>query len=312
MELWSLYDGIGMVTLTFGHIEPNDPHYSQLLLVNALIAALIGTVFFILQGIGLYCMAKKRGIGRRALAFVPFANILLMGRLAGEVTFFGHKIKRAGLFAMIAQILVTVLAFSYIASDIYLHHSGCIRYETADDALEQLRALWNGGTRFDRIIYNYYYDVVYLVEMIFGLAFEIMMFVLLIGLFKKYNPEGYMWMAIVTLLIPISRCVLVFVLRNRKAVDYGAYMRAKREAYMHRNQPHYGPNGGYGSPYGGYGPQGYGQNHGQNYGGQNAPSGQPQEPFSEFSSDKKSDDPFGEFSADSTGEKDGNSDGFFD
>ena len=48
---------------------------------------------FILQGIGLSVMAKKQNVGSAWLAFVPFGNVFLMGKLAGESNAFGRKIK---------------------------------------------------------------------------------------------------------------------------------------------------------------------------------------------------------------------------
>ena len=63
-----------------------------LLLLSSLgIALLAWAVFFILQGFGLYAMAKKLGLKNKVLAFVPFANIYYMGKIAGECRFFARK-----------------------------------------------------------------------------------------------------------------------------------------------------------------------------------------------------------------------------
>ena len=58
-------------------------------------------ITFILQGIGLYKMAKKVNAKRKNLAFIPFAYTLLVEELAGEISFFGRKVKHLGLWAMI-------------------------------------------------------------------------------------------------------------------------------------------------------------------------------------------------------------------
>ena len=75
----------------------------------------------------------------------------------------------------------------------------------------------------------------------------ILLFILLTGLYKKYYAKGYLILSWVGLFLPVSRYIVVFVLRNNKAIDYEAYMRAKREEYMRRNP--YGPYGPYGGPY---------------------------------------------------------------
>ena len=310
MELWSLYEFISGMTGIFGKTTPTSPKYGNALLITAIISVCIGLTFFILQGVGLYCMAKKRRLAHRAWAFIPFVNILLMGRLAGETTFFGQKIKRAGLYAMIAQIVATAITLLYIVAELHLHYSGCIAYEEVDGVLESFRVYWNEGANansFERFLYNYYADFAYLLNMIFGLMFEILMLIILMSLFKKYNPEGYIWMTVVVLIVPLARCVILFVLRHRRAMDYQAYMRAKQDAYARRYQQYYGPNG---NPYGGnpYGGNPYG---GTPYGGNPQNQGQKEEPFFEFDSHKKPEDPFSEFSSDKQGKNEDDGDGFF-
>lgn len=307
MELWSLYEYITMTLGTIGKKTPEDPvGYADVLLLSALVAVAVGLVFFVLQGFALYIMAKKRRLRYRWLAFVPFANIMLIGRLAGETTFFGQRIKRAGLYAMIAQIVITVLACSYIVSDVYLHQKGCIVYTGTTDVLEPYCAHFTEGRHFEKFLFNYTYRIAGLLNGIFSLLYLVLMITLLSGLFKKYAPNGQVWMTVLTVVVPLSRCIILFVLRNRRAVDYRAYMQAKREAEMRRYQQYYGQ-GGYrpygGSPYNtpnqGYGPQGMPQN-------------KPEDPFAEFSTDKKPEDPFEEFSSGKKGNNDGDLDGFFD
>ena len=306
MELWSLYEYITMSLGVFAKKEPsNDVAYADMLLLSGLIAASVGLVFFILQGFALYAMATKRRLRYRWLAFVPFANIMLMGRLAGETTFFGQKIKRAGLYAMIAQIVITVLACTYILSDIYLHQNACIHYESTRDELEPFRQHFVGSTTLEKILFNYTYRIAGLLNGIFSLLCLVLMITLLSSLFKKYAPNSHVWMTVLIVVVPLSRWVILCVLRNRRAVDYRAYMQAKREAEMRRYQQYYGQ-GGYrpygGSPY----------NTPQGYGTQGMPQNKPEDPFAEFSSDKKPEDPFAEFSSGKKGNGDGDSDGFFD
>jgi hypothetical protein len=104
-------------------------------------------------------------------------------------------------------------------------------------------------------------------------VYEIAIFVLFLALYKQYNPKNYFGLGMLTLFVPLSRFVIVFVLKNRKAIDYDAYMRARREAYMRARQQ-----------YGNFGPYGYG-----GYGNPYNPNAQgngaaqaPEEPFAEF------------------------------
>ena len=300
MELSFIYSIIVPITEAFGNFDLNTSRYANLLLIDAIAALGLAGVFFLFRGVALYCMAKKRGLRRKWMAFVPFANILLTGRLAGETTFFGQRIKRAGLYAMLLQIAVTMIALSYMFADVYLHQSGCVDYQPIEESLGQFSAHFQGGTRFEKLLYTYAYEVSYLLDMIFGLMGKVLMLVLLSALFKQYSPEKHTWMTVVTLFVPPAYCIIIFVFRNRKPVNYQAYMQAKREAYFRRQQQWYGQ-GGY-NPYGGS-PYGYGQP---------TPPNRPQEEqFTEFSSCKKEESPFDEFSSEDKKKNDGDTDEFF-
>ncbi len=116
-----------------------------------------------------------------------------------------------------------------------------------------------------------------------GAAFAVWLglFVLLLGLYKKYNPKNYVALGFLELFLPLSRYIVIFVLRKRKAVDYEAYMRARREAYMRYRQQYQNPNGNrYGNPYN----NPYGNPYANSASPQNSPK--PEDPFAEFDSDK--------------------------
>ena len=71
--------------------------------------------FFLLQGVGIYQMAKGRNFSQKWKAFLPFVNLLYIGKLAGDSQFFGHKVKKTGLHVMIMQIIATLFTFSCFA-----------------------------------------------------------------------------------------------------------------------------------------------------------------------------------------------------
>ena len=99
--------------------------YWTAVIVAGSVALAIWLTLFILQGIGLFVMAKKRKMKNKWLAFMPFANIMYMGKLAGTCSFFGQKMKRAGLYTMLAQIFGTLLLFATVFAEIYLN----LKYE---------------------------------------------------------------------------------------------------------------------------------------------------------------------------------------
>ena len=105
MEIYNLFDTSKLFAQFFQNYLVNFDTW-EIRAFCAGIAFVLWLPFFILQSVGLYAMAKKRGFKKRALAFIPFANMLYMGKLAGNCNFFGRKMKRAGLYLMLAQLLI--------------------------------------------------------------------------------------------------------------------------------------------------------------------------------------------------------------
>lgn len=253
-------------------------------------------ILFILQGVGLYTMAKKKGLQKCGLAFVPFANIWLMGKMAGKCDLFGHPIKRAGLYTMILQILVTIVSGACVAAEMYLYIAHGQPQFTPSDVLQT--PYW-GLTGFARVVEEFYAigDFIYSIP---ALLYKVFLMILLMGLLKQYSPKNYATLAFLTLFVPEARFITMFALRKRKAIDFEEYMRARREAYFRQRQQYQNTYGNtYGNPY--RNPYGNG---GYRYGEQNERQASPEEPFPEFDAGKKSND--GEAKR-----QDDNDDGFF-
>ena len=147
-----------------------------------------------------------------------------------------------GLYAMLASVLSTLYVAALVAAQILLFTV----YRDAIVIDEFGSADWVGLTGFGNFVRNFYM-IGDLLGGIVELIYVILLFILLTGLYKKYYAKGYLILSWVGLFLPVSRYIVVFVLRNNKAIDYEAYMRAKREEYMRRNP--YGPYGPYGGPY---------------------------------------------------------------
>ena len=288
MEIYNFYQAATIIASLFTNENVTT------FMVAALISSLLWLGVFALQGVGIYTMAKRRGLKKKGLAFVPFVNILYIGKLAGECHFFGQRMKRAGMYAMIAQFVATMLCILTIAAEEYLWIT------QGAPKISDFGYYWTGLTGFALTVFKFYEISGYLLP-IFQLFVEIFLVVLMMSLCKKYAPKNYMLLSMLTLFIPVSRFFIIFALRNRAPIDYEAYMRARHEAYMRRQQQYYNQQNPYGNPYGRPYNNPYNNPYGQNPNGQNgAPKAE--EPFAEFSSDKKggnTDEPFEEMRGDS-------------
>jgi len=264
MEIFNIYRAVVNTCFAFWQ----SAEISTTFIVGLAVGVVIWSALFILQGVGIYTMATKRGMEKRWLAFVPFANIMYIGRLSGPSEVFGQRMKNAALFAMIAQILTFVLYVSTTAAEAYLY----LEYGHPQYDIELGLPCWADLNAFSLRVYKFYEFGSWILSL-FQLVYEILLFILIMGLYKKYTPKNYTGLALLALFVPLSRYIVIFVLRNRTAIDYQAYLRARREAYMRQRQQY--------RDYGGY--NGYGNN-------PYTPPQQPpqEEPFSEFSSSKSS------------------------
>jgi hypothetical protein len=281
MELYSVFSTVLQTLIIFGAKAT-----SNTLIMGLIVGGIVWLSLFIFGAFGIFRMAKRMGLKRKWLAFFPIVNLVYLGKIAGEFHVFGQKMKRCGLYAMIAQIFTTALCICLLVSQIYLYFAeGAPVYDA-----EIGESIWHNLSGASLKMYKLY-ELSYTLFSFAQLIYQILLILLLNGLYRKYAPRNYFIFLILAFLIPPARYIVTFALSGKKPIDYEAYMRARREAYIRQQQQYYG--GGYGSPYN----RPYGNPNGTPYGNPyNQPSRpqEPEEPFSEFGS-KKQDDPFEEF-----------------
>lgn len=303
MEIYSIYQFV-LLFLTFlksgsnlhgGDLDVNGIAYTnQTILISVIVAFAVFLVFFIFQAIGLYKMAKKRGIKHKWRAFFPFINTYFIGKLAGECSVFGHKMKRAGLYAMLAQIGAFLVCGAMVAAEYVLFLP-----QFADNLnVTNDGYFWSGLSGFMVAVEAFYRSGGLLVSII-SLAYQILTLILVMGLYKRYTPRSFRILGIVSAFQPLAKYICIFVLRNREAIDYEAYLRKKQEEFFRRQQEQFQRyqqqfgNNSYGGFYGNSyanpynNPYQNGQN-GQNGAPQNEQPKQPEEPFGEFSNGNSS------------------------
>jgi hypothetical protein len=180
---------------------------------------------------------------------------------------------------MLLQIFVTVFSALCIAAELYLY----ITHGLPQTSSNMLETPYWGLTGFGGVVEEFYGLSSFLFS-IPELVYQIFMMVLLMGLLKSYSPKNYTGLGLLSLFIPEARFISIFVLRNRKAINFEQYMRARREEYIRQRQQYQNQYGNsYGNPYGN--PYGYGgqQTTRTPYNTpQNERPAPPEEPFAEF------------------------------
>ena len=204
----------------------------------AKVALWVMCYFFL--GFGLYTMAKRRDMKMAICAFIPFARVYLMGKLVGEINFFGVRIKRIGLIALIAEIATFLLAVVLDAMHLPL-----------------LFDVWNDV--FNEAAYEYFMQsfgqiqfnamAISLVHMFANFINEVVGFIMLLFLFRNYAPKSSFVFAILSVFLEFMGPILVFVIRKNSCEEYREYMKMKMHSMYGGGNPYQYSDGTYRDPY---------------------------------------------------------------
>ena len=222
--------------------------------ISLYVAAGLYVLCLALGGYGLMRMANKAGMKYGWLAFFPFLNTWYAGKLAGETALFGKKMKRAGLYAMIVEIVY--VAFNIFSLIVWF---GLMQPQYYTQQFNSDNTMWVPILELSQIPTGLRWlvtanNVNYYLGTVFDLVIIFFFCVLYFAFFRKYYARSPFIMTILSALLPLRGFVL-FAVRNNTPVDYDAWVRRRMQEYAERQQQMYG---GYGGQNGqnGYGGQG--------------------------------------------------------
>ncbi len=263
---------------------------------------------YTLRSIGLYKLAKAKGLKCKLLAVFPLVWVYILVRLIEEGKFFGLSLKK---LAVLFTIIVSLSVLINLAYQIIIYYPVALNIFNGNAIHVDIGAnLADTGVRLTKYVGSIFVEEESFIPVYFNvsavnkalyvlsyasLPFDLMaIFInitLFINVFKKYWPQKMMLATILSVFLEsIAFPIFIFLIRNKKPVNYEEYMR-KRYQYQRNPYGAYGQGGSFGQ-----GP--YGQNpYNQNPNGQTQNPNGAENPFGEFSDAKKV-DPFEEFSND--------------
>ena len=197
-------------------MDPNfgyDPYFSGATLYNSFavvfaavffFAAAIGTVLYVFEAIGLYRLAKKRGIPLYGLAWVPIFNTYILGKIADDVNFCRRN-KRTKYSGILLGLTIAVTVLSLVVGIV----SACL--------------FLNGG--------DFYFtqdvlpgDVMLLVFLLFAcgslvsvlsIVLEVFLFIALYRIYYGYDQMKATLYEVLSILFSFMTPIFLFILRNR-------------------------------------------------------------------------------------------------
>lgn len=261
-----------------GQVVPIEGLLVYLPLISSLA---ITFVMYLLRSIGIYTLAKRNGVRKPWLAWIPCLWIYPTCKLIGNIRIFGRPIKNAAFVFTLIYTLCEALAFAYnIATYIpligyYLQGgvvymggeiSGTIHY--LGDYYVEAQTFINPFNGWLGTVMNVAYYVIDFLELLKVFVVITIYF----DLFRKFWPQHYIIAAIASIFGLFD--IFVFIIRKKRPINYSDYIRSR-----------------YGNPYGTNGYYGGSNNYGQGgYSNQDSTSQtkkeKPENPFSEFD-DKK-------------------------
>ena len=282
----------------------------QTLLILVLIFA-VYLAIYLLRSIGLYVLAKRQGVNKAYLAWIPGVWLFVVCKLLGNARIFNQPVQSLAVLMCVVFSISEFLTFVYGfllyfplveyavfgGQNLYIgtysqFGNSLISYISLDNTTaifveKQIYPFGLNISTLDKIL-----DGVSTVSLLFDLASIFITVSLYFALFRKYWPQHYMLVSLLSIFLGLFP-IFAFVIRKKNPVDFNEYMRSRYGAYQN---PYRNP---YGNPYGNNYGNNYGNGYGSSYGAPSRPSipQEPDSPFEEFEDKKnrKPKEPFEEF-----------------
>lgn len=162
---------------------------------------------YLLQAFGIYKMAKNMGFENPWLAFIPFANIYMFGKVAETyIKSDGRPSAKFSKILLILQIILVVLLISLIVIMVaLLLFDGIGTYYISSD----FQALTYSAMMIPLILG---------ILAIFGVAitYNIVFYIALWRIFALYNYKNATLFLVLTLFVGVLTPIFLFILRNKE------------------------------------------------------------------------------------------------
>lgn len=221
----------------------------KILYISLGVAAGLYLLGHLLGGIGLMKIAKRQNLSYWWFGFIPFANTYLIGALAGEVSIFGKKCKRIGLYAMLAElfyvlleVVLLILTFMLTNADFYALQSigGEYYFDFSAELFKTIYANFGWVLSLQLALE--------IIDAIWWFVTFFLMCSLFYAFFRKYYARSPFLMTFLCAFLPFKGYVL-FAVRNNNPVDYTSYRQRQYEEILRQQQRQYGGNAPF-TPYG--------------------------------------------------------------
>lgn len=186
--------------------------------VVALVIALVIVVGYVFQSIGLYTIAKRRGIKNPWLAWLPVGNYWIAGSIADQYQYVTSGTVKNKRIVLLALSIAGVAFSSFIASDI----AGGFVLTFGQVSADQLASLGVAGAMLN------------LVRSGLEIATFIFWQMALYDLYTSCNPKNNVLFLVLGIIFGITVPYFIFACRNK---EVGMPPRREEPQYQHQPTP---------------------------------------------------------------------------
>ena len=216
------------------------------------VMAIIGLLFYILRAVGLMGIAKRRGFPNSWLAWIPFANAYLFGKVADDISYRNGQIKAFRKILLSLEIAVSVgtaISLAVMMKPLMEILSAMITYRG------QAWSLYYPQTQVDSMLFTIGAGaMIMMLVSVVAMVYVVFHYIALYRIYKEYSPnEAVIFLVLSILLSGIFEPISLLIIKNRTGASIA-------------NPPGQWVNGvfQYNMGYGYSGAQGNGQGYGYN------------------------------------------------
>ncbi|MFV0362082.1 MAG: hypothetical protein ACK5LL_03210 [Suipraeoptans sp.] len=200
-----------------------------------LLLGVLALVSYILRGIGMYTLGKRKGMTSPWLAFIPYARTYYQGELCGSIKFKDKEIKSPGIWMLVAPIvrgffsgIMVVVMYGALFGVMFGILAGAGINNASEHEIQQALEsnLVNGGTVFVTVLY-----IIFILVELFLRAVQGVLTVIVNQQIYSDCTDKNLAIAhsVAGIFIPMYTSIYFFVIRNKQPhftdtnINQGAY-----------------------------------------------------------------------------------------
>ncbi len=189
-----------------------------------LFSLVIGLVFYIFESLGLYAIAKRRGIKRAWLAWVPVGNVWLLGKISDQYQQYAHgkKTYRAAILLW-CNLAMVVLSIPLLVMAVRIMVNVVETAHYVRGYIPSMSMLGSVG-------------LLSLAVMALSIVIVVFQFIALYDLFRSCEPKNATAYLIISIFFSVAMPFLVFAQRNK---DEGMISQAEQQRRWQEEQARY-------------------------------------------------------------------------